>query len=289
MKIAIASGKGGTGKTTIATAFAQALSRADYSVSLLDCDVEGPNSHIFIQPEFDQFEDVNMLIPSVDDETCTGCGQCAEVCQFHAIVVIGGQTLVFPEMCHGCGSCTLICPEEAITEIPKRLGILEGGLSQEGIRFGHGILNIGEPMAVPVISKLKKWQDLMDAEVVLIDSPPGASCPVVESLRGADYIILVTEPTPFGLHDLRQAYKVTQELGIPAGVIINRDGIGDTGVEQYCEEVGLQIFMQIPLERKIGQGIAQGKSLLEIKPEYENRFLQLHLQIIEALSIVDRS
>ncbi len=289
MKIAIASGKGGTGKTTIATAFAQALSRAEYSVSLLDCDVEGPNSHIFIQPEFDQFEDVNMLIPSVDDETCTGCGQCAEVCQFHAIVVIGGQTLVFPEMCHGCGSCTLICPEEAITEIPKRLGILEGGLSQEGIRFGHGILNIGEPMAVPVISKLKKWQDLMDAEVVLIDSPPGASCPVVESLRGADYIILVTEPTPFGLHDLRQAYKVTQELGIPAGVIINRDGIGDTGVEQYCEEVGLQIFMQIPLERKIGQGLAQGKSLLEIKPEYENRFLQLYLQIIEALSIVDRS
>lgn len=289
MKIAIASGKGGTGKTTIATAFAQALSRAEYSVSLLDCDVEGPNAHIFIQPEFDQFEDVNMLIPSVDDETCTGCGQCAEVCQFHAIVVIGGQTLVFPEMCHGCGSCTLICPEEAITEIPKRLGILEGGLSQEGIRFGHGILDIGEPMAVPVISKLKKWQDLMDAEVVLIDSPPGASCPVVESLRGADYIILVTEPTPFGLHDLRQAYKVTQELGIPAGVIINRDGIGDTGVEQYCEEVGLQIFVQIPLERKIGQGIAQGKSLLEIKPEYENRFLQLYLQIIESLTIVDRS
>lgn len=289
MKIAIASGKGGTGKTTIATAFAQALSKVKKSVSLLDCDVEAPNSHIFIQPELDQFEDVNMLIPSVDAEACTGCGKCAEVCQFHAIVVIGGQTLVFPEMCHGCGSCTLICPEKAITEIPNRLGILEGGLSQEGIRFGHGILDIGEPMAVPVISKLKKWQDLMDAEVVLIDSPPGASCPVVESLRGADYIILVTEPTPFGLHDLRQAYKVTQELEIPAGVIINRAGIGDTGVEQYCEEMGLQILMQIPLEREIGRGIAQGKSLLEIKPEYENRFLQLHLQIIEALSIVDRS
>jgi MinD superfamily P-loop ATPase len=289
MKIAIASGKGGTGKTTVATAFAQALSKAQKSVSLLDCDVEAPNSHIFIQPELDQFEDVNMLIPSVDAEACTGCGKCAEVCQFHAIVVIGGQTLVFPEMCHGCGSCTLICPEKAITEIPNRLGILEGGLSQEGIRFGHGILDIGEPMAVPVISKLKKWQDLMDAEIVLIDSPPGASCPVVESLRGTDYIILVTEPTPFGLHDLRQAYKVTQELEIPAGVIINRTGIGDKGVEQYCEEMGLQILMQIPLEREIGRGIAQGKSLLEIKPEYENRFLQLHLQIIEALSIVDRT
>ncbi len=288
MKIAIASGKGGTGKTTIATAFAQALSNANNSVSLLDCDVEAPNSHIFIQPELDQFEDVNMLIPSVDPEACTGCGKCAEVCQFHAIVVIGGQTLVFPEMCHGCGSCTLICPEKAITEIPNSLGILEGGLSREGIRFGHGILNIGEPMAVPVISKLKKWKDLMNAEVVLLDSPPGASCPVVESLRGADYIILVTEPTPFGLHDLRQAYKVTQVLGIPAGVIINRAGIGDRGVEQYCEEVGLQILMQIPLEREIGQGIAQGKSLLEIKPEYENRFLQLHLQISETLSIVDK-
>jgi len=289
MKIAIASGKGGTGKTTIATALAQALSRADYSVSLLDCDVEAPNSHIFIKPELNQFEDVNLLIPSVDPETCNGCGKCAEVCQFHAIVVIGGQTLVFPEMCHGCGSCTLICPEGAITEVPNRLGILEGGLSEEGIRFGHGILNIGEPMAVPVISKLKKWQDLMDADVVLIDSPPGASCPVVESLRGADYILLVTEPTPFGLHDLRQAYKVTQELEIPAGVIINRAGIGDTGVEQYCEEVGLEILIQIPLEREIGQGIAQGKSLLEIKPEYESRFLQLHRQIVETLSIVDRS
>ena len=289
MKIAIASGKGGTGKTTIATALAQALSKADYSVSLLDCDVEAPNSHIFIQPDLNQFEEVNLLIPSVDPETCNGCGQCAEVCQFHAIVVIGGETLVFPELCHGCGSCTWICPEHAITEIPNRLGILEGGLSKQGIRFGHGILNIGEPMAVPVITKLKNWQDLMDEEIVVIDSPPGASCPVVESLRGSDYIILVTEPTPFGLHDLRQAYQVTQKLGIPAGVIINRAGIGDTGVEQYCEEMGLHILMQISLERKIGEGIAQGKSLLEIKPEYEKRFLKLHLQISEALSIVDRS
>lgn len=287
MKIAIASGKGGTGKTTVATAFAQALSRLDYSVSLLDCDVEGPNSHIFIQPKLDQFEEVNVLIPSVDPDSCTGCGQCAEVCQFHAIVVIGGKTLVFPEMCHGCGSCTLVCPEQAISEIPNRLGVLEGGLSKEGIRFGHGILDIGEPMAVPVITKLKKWQNLMDAKIVVIDSPPGASCPVVESLRGADYIILVTEPTPFGLHDLRQAYQVTQVLGIPAGVIINRDGIGDTGVDQYSAEVGLEILMRIPLELKIGQGIAQGKSLLEIKPEYEKYFQQLHLQIGEALSSGD--
>jgi len=289
MIIAIASGKGGTGKTTIATALAQALSKADYSVSLLDCDVEAPNSHIFIQPELNQFEEVNLLIPSVDPETCNGCGQCAEVCQFHAIVVIGGQTLVFPELCHGCGSCTWICPENAITEIPNRLGILEGGLSKQGIRFGHGLLNIGEPMAVPVITKLKKWQDLMDQEIVVIDSPPGASCPVVESLRGSDYIILVTEPTPFGLHDLRQAYQVTQKLGIPAGVIINRAGIGDTGVEQYCEEMGINILMQIQYERKIGQGIARGKSLLDIYPAYDSKFQQLYHQIKEDSSILDRS
>ena len=287
MKIAIASGKGGTGKTTIATALAQALSKADYSVSLLDCDVEAPNSHIFIHPDLNQFEEVNLLIPSVDPETCNGCGLCAEVCQFHAIVVIGGETLVFPELCHGCGSCTWICPEHAITEIPNRLGILEGGLSKQGIRFGHGILNIGEPMAVPVITKLKNWQDLMDEEIVVIDSPPGASCPVVESLRGSDYIILVTEPTPFGLHDLRQAYQVTQKLGIPAGVIINRAGIGDTGVEQYCMEMGLHILMQIPLERKIGEGIAQGKTLLDIYPAYESKLQQLYHQIKDDLSILD--
>jgi MinD superfamily P-loop ATPase len=287
MKIAIASGKGGTGKTTIATALAQALSVADYSVSLLDCDVEAPNSHIFIQPDLNQFEEVNLLIPSVDPEICNGCGKCAEVCQFHAIVVIGGETLVFPELCHGCGSCTWVCPEHAITEIPNRLGILEGGLSKQGIRFGHGILNIGEPMAVPVITTLKNWQNLMDEEVVVIDSPPGASCPVVESLRGSDYIILVTEPTPFGLHDLKQAYQVSQKLGIPAGVIINRAGIGDTGVEQYCEEKGLHILMQIPLERKIGEGIARGKSLIDIIPAYESKLQQLYHQIKEDLSILD--
>ncbi len=288
MKISIASGKGGTGKTTIATAFAQVLSRAKYSVSLLDCDVEAPNSHIFIKPELNQFEDVNIWIPSVNAELCNGCGRCAEVCQYHAIVVVGGQTLVFPEMCHGCGSCTLECPEKAITEIPNKIGQLEGGLSSEGIKFGHGILDIGEPMAVPVIRTLKKWQGLIEEEIVIIDSPPGTSCPVVESLRATDYTILVTEPTPFGLHDLRQAYDVTRELGIPAGVIINRDGIGDSGVDQYCKEEGLDILMRIPIERKIGQGIARGKTLLEINPEYEIPFQQLYLKIKDTLAGIDQ-
>jgi MinD superfamily P-loop ATPase len=219
-----------------------------------------------------------MLIPQVDANVCTCCGECAEVCQFHAIVTLGGQTLVFPELCHGCGSCTLVCPDNAITEVPRTLGILEGGRSPEGINFGHGLLNVGEPMAVPVITQLKKWRNEA-ADVVIVDSPPGASCPVVESIRGADFVLLVTEPTPFGLHDLRQAYELTQELDVPAGLIINRDGIGNADVDAYCQEVGLPILLRIPLEREIGEGIAQGKTLLEIHPEYEADFQALHGQI----------
>ena len=281
MIIAVASGKGGTGKTTVATALAQALSRADFSVSCLDCDVEAPNAHIFIRPDLDYGKNVEMLIPEVDADLCTGCGRCAEVCQFHAIVVLGGQTLVFPELCHGCGSCAMVCPEDAIREVPRTLGILEGGLSPEGIKFGHGLLNVGEPMAVPVIKQLKKWRDVMDSEAVILDSPPGASCPVVESIRGADFVLLVTEPTPFGLHDLRQAYELTQEVDIPAGLIINRDGIGNADVEAYCEEIGLPVLMRIPLEREIGHGLAQGKSLLEIHPQYEEAFRTLYDQMAD--------
>jgi MinD superfamily P-loop ATPase len=285
MIIAVASGKGGTGKTTVATALAQALARTGFSVSCLDCDVEAPNAHLFLRTHLNERKEVEMLIPQVDASVCTGCGECAEVCQFHAIVVLGGQTLVFPELCHGCGSCALVCPENAITEVPRTLGILEGGLSPEGINFGRGLLNVGEPMAVPVIAQLKKWRDVREAGVVVVDSPPGASCPVVESIRGADFALLVTEPTPFGLHDLRQAYELTRELDIPAGLIINRDGIGNADVDAYCREVGLPILLRIPLERTIGEGIAQGKTLLDIHPEYEADFRALHGQIARLAAV----
>jgi MinD superfamily P-loop ATPase len=282
MIIAIASGKGGTGKTTVATSLAMVLSESGRSVSCLDCDVEAPNAHIFLKPRLDQRKHVNLLIPEVDADLCTGCGRCAEVCQFHAIVVLGSKTLVFPELCHGCGSCTLVCPENAITEIPKSQGILEKGLAKGGINFAHGVLNVGEPMAVPVISQLKSWQDLSDSSTVILESPPGAACPVVESLRGADFVILVTEPTPFGLHDLRLAVQLTRELKIPAGVIVNRDGIGGPEVDNYCQEAGLPILMHIPFDREIGEGIAQGKLLVEIDPAYIKRF-QLMGEQIEGL------
>ena len=279
MIIAVASGKGGTGKTTVAASLATALADTGLPVSFLDCDVEAPNAHLFLRPAFDQQKNVDMLIPQVDEPLCTGCGRCAEVCEFHAIVVLGGTPLVFPELCHGCGSCTLECPEKAISEVPKTLGVLESGPVSAQINFARGLLNVGEPMAVPVISQLKKWQAPDPDRITIMDSSPGTSCPVVESIRGADYVILVTEPTPFGLHDLKLALQLTEELSIPAGVIVNRDGVGDTKVDDFCQEAGLPILMRIPLERKIGEGIAQGKSLIEIQPKYRDFFYRMYVQI----------
>jgi MinD superfamily P-loop ATPase len=195
-------------------------------------------------------------------------------------VVLGGKTLVFPELCHGCGSCTLECPEGAITEIPEKLGILEVGTTPQGIRFARGLLDVGEPMAVPVIHQLKSWQPAQNSTISIWDSPPGTSCPVVESIRGADFLLLVTEPTPFGLHDLRLAVQLGAELEIPIGVVINRDGVGDTQVEEFCQQTEIPILMRIPLEREIGVGIAQGKTLIEILPAYRLRFQEMYAQIV---------
>lgn len=286
MIIVVASGKGGTGKTTVATSLALSLSNPDREVSFLDCDVEAPNAHIFLKPEFEQTQNVERLIPQVDPEKCTGCGRCAEVCQFHAIIVLGSKTLVFPELCHGCGSCTLECPEKAICEAPEKLGILEAGSTPQGIQFARGLLDVGEPMAVPVIHQLKKWRPPQAAEIAIWDSPPGTSCPVVESIRGADFLLLVTEPTPFGLHDLRLAAQLGAELEIPTGVVINREGLGDTQVEEFCQQNEIPILMRIPLERIIGAGIARGKPLIEIQPAYQVRFQEMFAQI-EALSTAE--
>jgi MinD superfamily P-loop ATPase len=279
MIIAVASGKGGTGKTTIATSMALSLTGNGRKVTYLDCDVEAPNGYIFLRPAFDHSKTVALPIPEVNTDLCTNCGRCAEVCQFHAIVVLGGKTLVFPELCHGCGSCTLECPEGAISEVPRKIGILESGNTSEGAYFAHGVLNVGEPMAVPVIAQLKKWQDFSEEEIAIYDSPPGASCPVVETVKGADFVILVTEPTPFGLHDLKLAVQLTKELDIPAGIIINRDGIGDNNVEEYCRVAKLPVLMRVPFDRQIGQYLAQGKTLLDFDSEYKERFRGLYKRV----------
>ena len=279
IRIAVASGKGGTGKTTIATSLALAL--AGPKTSFIDCDVEAPNAHLFIHPNFQHREEVGILIPYIDESRCTYCGECARVCQFHAIAVIGKKTLVFSELCHGCGSCSLVCPENAIQEKLNVIGILEWGGTPSGMSFVQGLLNIGEPMAVPIIRRLKQINDESETawETVILDVSPGTSCPVVESIRGADFLLLVTEPTPFGLHDLRLAVQLAQELGIPAGVVLNRDGIGNSDVEDYCLDADIPILMRIPMDRSLAEALARGETLISAKPKYHARFQQLYQDI----------
>jgi MinD superfamily P-loop ATPase len=278
MRIVVASGKGGTGKTTVAASLALV---AGDGVRFLDCDVEAPNAALFLAPSLEVRKEVGIQLPVVDETLCTHCGRCAEICEFHAIAVIGKKTLVFPELCHGCGSCTLLCPEKAISERLDVMGVLESGFTSEGIDFAQGVMNVGEPMAVPIIRELKKWPAAHLFDIEIRDAPPGASCPVVETMRGSDFVLLVTEPTPFGLHDLKQVAGIALEMGLPAGVIINRDGIGDNAVESYCAEAGLPILMRIPMERRFAEAIASGKTLVQAAPEYRPLFWDL-LETIRA-------
>jgi MinD superfamily P-loop ATPase len=276
--IAVASGKGGTGKTTVATSLALALA-PDNPVLFMDCDVEAPNAHLLLNPFFTRRKDAVLLVPVIDETQCDQCGICADVCQYHAIAAAGQQMLVFPDMCHGCGSCALNCPTGAIREIPRVLGRLESGSTPDGIQFARGTLNVGEALAVPVIRQLQDWPLTNAGTMVIIDAPPGTSCPVVEAVRDANYILLVTEPTPFGLHDLKLAYELACQLGIRAGVIINRDGIGDRRVDDFCMQADLPVLLRIPMEREIAAGIAQGIPLVMLRPEYHSLFKEIFVAI----------
>jgi MinD superfamily P-loop ATPase len=284
MRIAVASGKGGTGKTTVATSLALSLTAdgrgGEFALGpplLLDCDVEAPNAHLFLRPRFERVWEVGIPIPQIDEGRCTACGRCAEVCAYNAVAVLGSKVLVFPELCHGCGSCTRACPEGAITEVVRPIGVLRLGTAMGGMDFGHGELSVGEPMAGPVIRQLKQQITPRPGQIVILDAPPGTSCPVVEAVRGADFLLLVTEPTPFGLHDLRLAVQVGRSLGLPMGIIINRDGIGDDSLAHYCENEGIPVMMRIPFERAIARGFAQGRTLLETHPAYAPQFREMVL------------
>jgi MinD superfamily P-loop ATPase len=286
--IAVVSGKGGTGKTTVAISLALTLAGDEGSPSsvrflLLDCDVEEPNAALFLRPVIQERREVGIMIPEVDLEACTRCGRCAEVCQYNAIAVAGENVLVFPELCHGCGSCALNCPVDAMQEVLRATGTLERGHAG-GIEFAHGTMNVGEPMAVPIIRQLKQWVIPLRPEdrPVVLDAPPGTACPVVETMRGADFALLVTEPTPFGLHDLRLTVEVARdELGLPLGVVVNRDGVGDQGVDEYCAVEGIPILMRIPLDRRIAEAYSEGVPLVEALPEYRRRFCDLYTRIRE--------
>lgn len=273
MIISVASGKGGTGKTTIATSLAAVLgSRAQ----LLDCDVEEPNCHILMKPVLQTFESITIPVPIVDVDKCTLCGKCGEVCRFSAIVVIGDQVLTFPEMCHGCGGCALLCPERAIREGSRELGVRETGFAGP-VEFVQGRLRIGEAMSPPLIRAVK--EKISPNKVAILDAPPGASCPVMNTVIGSDFIILVTEPTPFGLHDLRIAVDAISHLAIPLGVILNRSDVGDEEVQRFCVEKRIPLLAEIPHSRKIAEGYAMGDLLVVSEPGYIKTFLGLFSKI----------
>jgi len=269
--ISVASGKGGTGKTLVATSLALTLKDSG-KVQLLDCDVEEPNDHVFLQPTFTHREAVAIPVPKVDKDRCTYCGRCADICAYNAIAVINDNVLIFPELCHGCGACSYLCPEQAISEEGKEIGVVEMG-NADGLGFVHGKLNVGEAMAPPIIRKVK--EQASNEGTVIIDVPPGTSCPVVEAVKNSDFCILVTEPTPFGLNDLILAVETVRELNIPCGVILNRAGVGDSKTEEYCSRENIPILLTIPLDTDIARLYSRGITLVDGMPEWKRSFLEL--------------
>ncbi|MGQ9799287.1 MAG: ATP-binding protein [Ignavibacterium sp.] len=265
MIISIASGKGGTGKTSIATNLALSID----DVQVLDCDVEEPNIHLFLKPEIIKTEDIFIFVPKVDESLCNFCGKCAEFCEYNAIFVSKDKVLMFEELCHSCGGCKLVCPTNAIKEEPHKTGTIYFGTSN-GLEIVYGELEVGDAVVSNVIREVKKR--LNRNKNVIIDSPPGASCPVIEAVKDSDFCILVTEPTPFGLHDLRIAVSVLREMEIPFGVIVNRADIGDRKVYEYCKEENIPILLEIPFERKIAELYSKGIPFVLKMPEWKEKF-----------------
>jgi MinD superfamily P-loop ATPase len=274
--LAIASGKGGTGKTTVSANLARILGAG---IRILDCDVEEPNAHLFLKGSLLGERTVSIAIPEVDESLCVGCGKCGKFCEYSAIVSFGATPLLFPEMCHGCGGCVRVCPENAISEVGRRIGVIQTIQSKE-VTLIQGRLDIGVVMAPPLIRAVKESLD--GGGWAILDAPPGTSCPVITTLRGADYVVLVTEPTPFGLHDLKLAVEMVKELGIPFGVVINRMGIGDDRVHEFCTNNGVPVLLEIPDDRRVAEAYSRGDLMIEALPEYRVFFTRLIREIVSS-------
>lgn len=259
MRIAVASGKGGTGKTTIATNLAVVVGRQGERVRYIDCDVEEPNGHLFLKPAITTTETASIPVPLIDESACRACGKCVRFCEYKALVRLGEMVMVFPELCHGCGGCTLLCPRKAIAERDKEIGVVEAG-GADGIGFIHGKLGVGEAMSPPLIRRVLAGRD--ENVIDIIDAPPGTSCPVIASIRTADFVVLVTEPTPFGLNDLGLALDMVRELGIPHGVVVNRAEPGNTEARDFCDPRRAPIIGEIPDDRRIAEAYSRGEMVV---------------------------
>ena len=273
MLISVASGKGGTGKTTVSTNLAYALGKR---AVILDCDVEEPNAHLFLNPVFREKENVSTPIPVVDMERCTLCRKCADICRFRAIAVAGKTVLVFPELCHSCGGCFRVCEPGALSKGRRELGDVEKGESGE-LGFVKGTLRVGEAMSPPLIKKVRTCEDPF--RINIIDAPPGTSCPVIAAMRGTDFVLMVTEPTPFGLHDLKLAVGAVKILGIPHGLVINRSDMGDDKVREYAKAENIPILMEIPFDRRIAECYSRGGLIAAMVPEWKESFMELFQKI----------
>ena len=283
MHIVIASGKGGTGKTTVATNLAVVLNEEGHRVTYADCDVEEPNGHLFLSSENESRTQVSVMVPVVSESGCSLCGTCSEVCQFNALAVLGPKVMLFPSLCHSCAACVILCPEQALDEGMREIGFIRSGECR-GLSVLGGSINVGEAQAPPMIRALRRR--FPDDQIVILDAPPGTSCPVVETVREADYVVLVTEPTPFGLNDLRLAVEMLCELNCPFGVVINRCDVGDSLVWDYCRQENIRILLELPFDRKIAEAYAIGQLGVDESPRFREQIYSLYRSIQQEIADV---